>query len=404
MSDVIRFAKPKKIESPEVQAFKTDLKLFINFLKTINLDETKLSCIGMTTDPTTNNLLTQYLSGMIDFTVGLYEKAYNTQYSCLGLVDHGIFHSTAEYVHWSLDGGSPVFEFPVMTGHLDFWLTIFSYSEKKSIITNINIDGVNFFHQLASVLAYNINGAQDKGIALTGGAHSILDIEGSDINFGLYEYKFDRPEPLSELKIRGKMVEDDFIDYLSQRAFSDDYLIVPTDVRFYKVKHPKFTRDLRVVTGSVVLPAPNVIPLGRLDKELVFELWTASEIYELKYESTLLTWVVKLLGERTDIAFMNYIKDYLFGLDMNARVWETDGQSHWHKVPFTWKGVAGEIRWDRVVRNGTAISTMAIFDSPVDSATFQLETITFTTAFTAMLDTNTGLLSDVADGINDYIE
>lgn len=401
MSEVVQFVKRDKSESPDVVAFKTDLKIFTNYLDSINIQQSRWAMTTVSLDQTSVNFVSNFMDNLLEHIKKFCQDVMTSKYKSVALINQSLYGSVMDYLDWSELNDNPIFEFAIATGCYDLTFTTVKLNNSETLITNISYDGLPIVGRLVSCIATLLN----TNPQLTGGGAGIPEIEGSPLNFGLYGYTFNRPEE-EELKptpITEGLRKDDLLDYLSDNLYGDDFILLPMEVEYFSIDHPELDKPVAIFPhGDLYIPG--ILPMTLMDRQMKFKCFTADEIIMIAWDEKEEVWQIKLDGKRENKPFLDFIQTKMNSVDLAGAVWNMEGDSYWYAIPFNYLGNEGQIRWDRVGAKGATAVVATIVNAPCTEAEFNLRTVTTGTCITSILDANTGLLSDIFDGINDYIE
>ncbi len=403
-AEVVKFVKRADEDSSDVKAFKTDLKLFLKYLDTVELTLSRWSMTTMGIDPTTTTFVSHYLSNIFETVKREFSNAYNQTYKALSLINYSIYQTVMDYMEWSEEYDTPIFEITLTTKNFDLSITTVMLKSDQTIITNIANNGHDLIGRLTSVIASvtNYNGE------LTGGRFNIPKLESSlknCVDFGEYDYHIvhdDAEDELVPVPMEGIRTKLDLAKYLTGIVHSESYLLIPTDTDIVAMGLPDEKKKVLIPMDDLYIPG--VIPLSELDRNTEIDILTSREKLSLKWNEETQHWDLKFVSQRGDYEFFKYITNLLYTQDIRGWAWETDGETFWRTLDFKFNGEEGTIRWDRLGKEMDALHECTLMYGKISSETFNFMTCIVTRSIAQHMDANMGLLSEIVGGINDWIE
>lgn len=412
MSDVIQFTKRKVKESPEVISFKTDLKMFINYLNKIDTELSIQTSINHS-DSTSNSFNAIYMKSQIAAIVNALEKTYTNTYKTLGLINWTIRHAVTRFVAWSYHPTHPLFEFEIVVSMFTFTVTTLMLSADKVVVTCILDQGKR---NLNAILQRNLHLLKNArmtfhGADLTGGATVVSCIEKlsksgnvSTSEFAPVYFRFVFGEDVpTESKITEKMSRVDFIDYLHLIEDPNDYLFLPIGEVCHVDFHHPLLEETVTTFPAITFSTPHVIPLSFMDKETSFTIYTETEMVVFTWSEEDNTWMPGQAIDRPDTENVMFLENYLRNLDMRGLVWSIDTDT---KVATFERAITNKDKSFTFTLSRKGIDTAHPIDSigitNVDLRFFQMQTVAITAAMFSILDANTSLLkTEILDSLTD---
>lgn len=399
MSDVIRFKK-KQPENPEVLTFKTDLKMFLNYLDIVDM---QLSTNATTnfSDVTSNTFNGCYIRHLFDSIKQAFHEAYNRDYRSTRFINVTIFDTVNRYVEWSSHLSHPLFEFTLVTPNISMTVTTVMLTAEQAFITSITSNKDNLLSSLQTNLASMILINEEEGYPLSGGQTFTGEIDKqpangsiveSSIRPTLFRYNFSGKEHIPA-EIDENMTMDEFVEYLGEICYASEYILLPTEIEWMTFSHPLLEKPFTVFP-SVSLVNPYVLPITELDRGFTITLYGRTEYFTLEWSDITEDWLPGTAADRPEISLLNHLESVLRNHDIRGAAWvldlENPNDAH-YEIITTFEGESYCVMWERYVDGGEPKIDVKIEQSGevLDPRKFHYRMVEITTAIALALDDNT---------------
>lgn len=401
MSEVVKFVRKRPTETPEVIRFKTDLKMFMAFLDKIDYRNSAIAMV-QDADTTTNNLISHYLSDLLDSVKRFCKRQYELEYSSISLVNKTLYDSVYAYLEWSEHFITPIFEFDILNSIWNFRFTTVAVGESV-IITNITDSGLPFLPIVVSHLASFFKMEMDNGRVLTSGSASIGVVGNTEFQPGHYHYIFTQVDGNFDLKNVATIGEgfntDSLGRYLVDTMHTDEYIFMPFGTEFVRFDHPLIEKPIDFFASD--FPLQNLLPIGQMDRDMEFTAFTQDQSIRFEYDPEESTWIPSDAVRRNDVDFINYVEKLLLGHNFKGKIWDIQENKGEYRVPYHYDGKKGNVLFvkETLTQEGNANLFIEGYES--NPAMVHLRIAPYAPAMVVNLDVNTGLVSTILDDINE---